>query len=294
MDQIKKWLGENELVQRLLIIIGLLIVIIILTHFIRKSISKNISNTERRYKVRKTANVLGYILFIIAVLIVYSDKLGSVGVVLGIASAGIAFALQEVIVSIAGWLNILLSGNVEVGQRVKVGEITGDIIDISMLKTTIMEVGGWVDGDLYNGRITAISNNFVFNSPIQNYSGDYPFLWDEITIPLRTESDYHKAREIFLKVTNETCLEYAKASTETWNKMKGKYHIVNASVEPKVTLKFDENWITFTIRYVVDYGKRRSTKDKIYTRLLDEIKKHDEIIMIATASVEVTNITKKN
>jgi small-conductance mechanosensitive channel len=215
-----------------------------------------------------------------------------VTVALGVAGAGIAFALQEVIVSFAGWLNIMLSNQITVGQRVKIGEISGDIIDIGVLKTTIMEIGAWVDGDLYNGRITSISNNFMFSTPIQNYSSDYPFLWDEIQVPLRLESDQQSARALFTKIASEVCGDFANRSVPIWNQMKGKYLIEKASVDPMIFMKFDQNWMTFTLRYVVDFRQRRSTKDVLFSRIIDEIKKHDDIIMIASSTLEVTNLYK--
>ena len=155
-----------------------------------------------------------------------------------------------------------------------------------------MELGDWVDGDLYNGRITNLSNSFMFKEPLQNYSADYPFLWDEITVPIRTESDFKFARNIFHKVAAEVCGEYSKKSEKVWAKMTDKYRIEDADVEPLITLTFDENWITFTIRYVVDFKKRRSTKDQLFTRLLEEINKYDHIIMIATTSMEVLNVNQ--
>lgn len=75
--------------------------------------------------------------------------------------------------------------------------------------------------------------------------------------------------------------------------MINRYRIEDAMVEPMVSLKFDENWITYTIRYIVDYRKRRSTKDLLFTRLLEEIEKYDNIIMIAASTLEITNVTSK-
>jgi len=287
-----EWLNE-DLFQRLLIISISIIFIYLLIYYIKKTITKKITDVTNKYRARKTASIFGYILILSIVLFVYSDKLGNIGIAFGLAGAGIAFALQEVITSFAGWLSILLTGQIKIGQRVKIESIIGDIIDIGVLKTTIMEVGDWVNGDLYNGRITTISNSFIFKSPVQNYSGDYPFLWDEINIPIRTESDFQLAREIFTKVTEDICGQYASDSLKTWSKMTDKYNIENAKVEPMISLKFDENWITFTIRYIVDYKLRRTTKDKLYTRLLEEIQKYDNIIMIATSSMEITNISQK-
>jgi hypothetical protein len=86
------------------------------------------------------------------------------------------------------------------------------------------------------------------------------------------------------------CGTFAEDSARTWEVMKDKYRIESAQVAPMITLKFNENWITFNLRYVVDYRKRRSTKDILYTRLLDEISKHDKLITIATSTIEVTNV----
>lgn len=285
------WKNEDNFERFITILIGICFVLLI-SYYLKKIVSKNISNNEHKYRTRKAINILGYLLIISVVLFVYSDKLGNIGIAIGLAGAGIAFALQEVITSVAGWINIMTTNSIKIGHRVKIGDIKGDIIDIGVLKTTIMEIGDWVDGDLYNGRITELSNSFMFKEPLQNYSSDYPFLWDEIIVPIRTESDFKLARKIFTEVASEVCGEYAQKSARVWAKMTDKYRIEKAEVQPLITLTFDASWITFTIRYVVDYKSRRKTKDILYTRLLEEIAKYDNIIMIATASIEVTNISQ--
>lgn len=278
---------HEDMLQRLAIILVSIFLILVIGYYIRKAISANVSDITNKYRARKATSIFGYILMIAIGLFAFSDKLGNIGIALGLAGAGVAFALQEVITSFAGWISILLTGQIKVGQRVKIDTIAGDIIDIGVLKTTFMEIGDWVDGDLYNGRITAISNSFIFKLPIQNYSGDYPFLWDEINIPIRTSSDFSLARKVFTDVTNEICGDYAKGSENIWEQMTNKYRIEKAKVEPMVTLKFDQNWITFTIRYVVDYRLRRKTKDLLFTRLLEEIAKNKGRIEIATSTLEV-------
>mgnify|MGYP000362623284 CR=1 FL=1 len=288
-NSIGSWL-QNQNIDRLLTIFIGVLVILLVSFYLKKIISRHVINTEHKYRSRKAINVIGYILMVSIVLFVYSDKLGNIGIALGLAGAGIAFALQEVITSLAGWISIMTSNSIKIGQRIKIGSIKGDIIDIGVLKTTIMEMGDWVNGDLYNGRITDISNSFVFKEALQNYSADYPFLWDEITVPIRTESNFKLARKVFHEVVTEVCGEYARKSENVWSKMTDKFRIEDADVKPLITLAFDENWITYTIRYVVDFKKRRSTKDRLFTRLLEEIEKH-ESISIATASSEVTNIS---
>lgn len=287
------WFHE-PLAERLLAILIGIAVILLISYFIKRALKRTIKSNDNKYKARKAVNIFGYLFIVSIVLFVYSDKLGNIGVALGVAGAGIAFALQEVIISIAGWFSIMIGGIVGVGQRIKVGDVKGDIIDIGVLNTTIMEIGDWVEGDLYNGRIVTIANSFVFKEKVHNYSAEYPFLWDEIIVPLRTESDYRLAREVFTNVLNEVCGLYATNSEKQWGKLTNKYRVEEAQVQPMVTLQFDENWTSFTLRYIVDYKKRRSTKDIIFTRLLEEISKYDNIIMIATSTLEITTVVNKN
>lgn len=195
-EKLSQLMNDADLNRIAAMILGV-VMILVVSSFIRRALNKSIKDTVNKYRARKAINLLGYVLIVGLVLLVYSDKLGNIGVALGVAGAGIAFALQEVIVSVAGWLSIMSTGSVSVGQRVMIGEVKGEIIDIGVLSSTIMEIGDWVDGDLYNGRIVSLSNSFVFHQNIHNYSAEYPFLWDEIKVPINTDADYELARQLF-------------------------------------------------------------------------------------------------
>jgi len=194
-EEIKKYLFNPTIGKLVAIFIGIAIIWLILKA-IQRSLFSKIKDNDNRYKAKKFGSFIGYILTIILITVVYSEKLGGLTVAFGVAGAGIAFALQEVIASFAGWLAIMFGGFYKTGDRVQLGGIKGDVMDIGVLRTTIMETGQWVDGDLYNGRIVLIANSFVFKEPVFNYSGDFPFLWDEIKIPIQYGSNYEKTKEI--------------------------------------------------------------------------------------------------
>lgn len=293
MEQLKELLIQwtsDPLIRRLLELIAGFTFIFLVRFFANRALKKSTKNTDTKYRARKALNFTTYLFFFLVILFVFNDKISNLGVALGMVGAGIAFALQEVIMSIAGWINIVSAGTISVGQRVKIGEVKGDVIDIGVFNTTIMEVGDWIDGDLYNGRIVIITNSFVFKENVHNYSAEYPFLWDEIYIPIRMESDYKKAQELFTTILTEVCGEYAKKSQDQWLKLTNKYRVEEAQVLPMVSLRFDENWITFTLRYIVDYKLRRKTKNIIYTRILDAVKEQGGSIEIAASTIEVTQV----
>ncbi len=150
-----------------------------------------------------------------------------------------------------------------------------------------MECGEWVKADQYTGRIVRIANSFVFKEPVFNYSTDFPFLWDEITVPVKHGSDHRLAREIFYRVLNEITLDYANHAKNAWETVITKYLIEAESVEPIVTNIITDNWIEFTLRYIVDYKKRRAIKDKIFTRILEEIEKTQGRVAIASTTFQL-------
>lgn len=271
----------------------LFIIVYVIVKILQKATFRVAKDNSSKYKFRKMINFLGYVLFVFGILYIFNTKLSGIGTALGVAGAGIAFALQEVIVSVAGYITVFTSNFYKVGDRVKLGGIKGDVIDIGLLRTTLMEIGDWVNGDLYNGKMVRVANSFVFKEPVYNYSGDFPFLWDEITIPIKTEGDYKYAKELFINILETEVGDFAKTSQVSWDKMIGTYNIENARVKPMVSMAFDENWITFTLRYVVDYKSRRGTKSILFDKILSAIKDSNGKIEVGSAAFEITSLPKK-
>jgi small-conductance mechanosensitive channel len=290
-ENIKKWLFDPTIGKFVAAGISLA-VLYLLVRFAQRSVSRYIKESATRYRLRKSVAFLGYFLGVVVVGTVFSQRLSGLTVAFGVAGAGIAFALQEVIASAAGWFAITFGQFYSPGDRVQLGGIKGDVIDVGMLRTTLMECGQWVNGDLYNGRIVRIANSFVFKEPVFNYSADFPFLWDEITLPVRYGSDWEFARQVFATVVNEICAEYAVQSRKAWDEAVKKYQLEDAKIEPMITLAANDNWIEFTARYVVDYRKRRFVKDRLFTRILEEIDKSENRIRLASATFEVTNVPR--
>lgn len=290
-EQLRHWLYDPTIGKIIAAVVSL-IVLYIVVRFAQRSVSSYIKETVLRYRVRKAVAFLGYFLGVIVLGTVFSERLGGLTVAFGVAGAGVAFALQEVIASFAGWFAITFGQFYSPGDRVQLGGIRGDVIDIGILRTTLMECGQWVNGDNYNGRIVRVANSFVFKEPVFNYSADFPFLWDEIVMPVRYGSDWEFARKVFMSVVKEICGEYAEQSREAWKKTVMKYQLEDARIEPMITLAANDNWIEFTARYIVDYRKRRLTKDRLFTRILEEVDKSDNRIRLASATFEITSIPR--
>ncbi|MDH5414040.1 MAG: mechanosensitive ion channel family protein [Flavobacteriaceae bacterium] len=193
--------------------------ILLLSWLIRKAINKSISDNSARYSIKKIVSLSSYILIILLMIISFSGKVQYFTISIGLISAGIAFTLQEVILSVAGWFAIFGSNIYKPGDRIELNGIKGDVIDISITKTTLMEIGQWVKSDNYSGRIVKISNAFVFKSAVHNYSTDFPFVWDEMDLPIKYGSDINLANQIVTDIANNSLADYAgfaKSTGKTW------------------------------------------------------------------------------
>jgi len=267
-----------------------ILIILMLVHFTQSFASRKIVEKNLRYKTRKFIGYVGYLLIIISVLSIFSAQLGNFTIILGALSVGIGFALRELIQNIFGWIVLSFNGMYKPGDRIQMGGIMGDVIDISPMVTTVMECGGWVKGDLYNGRLVRLSNNLVFKEHIINYTSDFPFLWDEIVVPVRADSDHRLARIIIEHVGETALSKISEASKLAWHDFSIQYRVEDAKLEPIVTMSFDENWIQFTLRYVVEYRARRSTKDQLFTAILRDFEATNGKVRIASASLQLTEI----
>ena len=283
---IQQWLKDPMMGKIIYVSVGIFVLSLIF-RTLNKTVPRYIQDSDARYRFRKTVSLISYILMMLFAASVFSDRFRQFTVVFGVIGAGVAFALQEVIASFAGWAAISLGQFYKPGDRVLLGGIVGDVIDISILRTTLMECGDWVKADLYNGRIVRIANSFVFKEPVYNYSGDFPFVWDEISIPIKYGSDRRLVREILQKVADEVVGEYIPVATSNWQRMVHKYLIEDARIEPAVTLMPNDNWIEFTLCYVVDYKKRRGKKDELFSRILDEIEQTEDRVTVASTTVHL-------
>ena len=250
---------------------------------LEKRLPRHFSPGDARYRVRKFVVFLGYVIAILFMAILFGDRLGRLSFTLGIAGAGVAVALQEVIAGVAGWFAIGVGKLYVVGDQIKIGDTRGEVIDISPLRTTLMETGNWVSGDLYNGGIARIPNGAVIKGPTFNYSQGFRFVWDEIKVRFTLDSDHGFAREMLLQIAKESVSDYVARTEESWEHVTGDFRITNLRREPMVTLVVvDGGCLEFTVNYVVDYLKRTVIKDQLFTRIVEEVSKNDSKVRWAS------------
>jgi small-conductance mechanosensitive channel len=240
---------------------------------LEETLPRRFGRADARYKVRKFIVFSGYLTVVFFLGLLFEDRLGRLTFAIGVIGAGVAVALQDVVASIAGAFSIGFSNLYTVGDRVQIGDSRGDVIDIGLLRTTLMETGNWVSRDLYNGRLVRIPNSIVLKGTVFNYSQGFQFIWDEIKVPFTNTSDCAFAREMLLRVAKESIGDYLVEAQASWRNISDNFRIANSSLEPIVMLVVNNASLEFGLSYVVDYTKRTAKQDELFTKIVEEVAK---------------------
>lgn len=212
------------------------------------------------------------ILQVIGVLSIWFDDPGRLATFLGLFSAGLAFALQRVVTSVAAYFVLLRGKTFNVGERIKMGGVRGDVIGLGFIQTTIMEMGEppsvqsedpgmWVQARQYTGRIVTVTNDKIFENPVYNYSRDFPYIWEELRIGIPYRTDKARAEQILLEAARRHTKRTTEMSEECLKEMEQRYSLNRSDLEPRVFWRLTDNWLEMSVRFVTEDHGIRYVKD---------------------------------
>jgi small-conductance mechanosensitive channel len=230
---------------------------------------------------------------------VWVDDTARLGQFAGFIGAGLAFALQKVVTAFAGYLVILRGETFTVGDRITMGGVRGDVIDLGFLHTRIMEMGeppaalpgdnpSWVHARQYTGRVVTVTNDKVFDLPIYNYTREFPYMWEELQIPVYYGSDRARAESILLESARDVTASIREASVGAQAKFSGKYFIQLDSVEPRVYYTLTDNYIELHLRFLTPVHGVRAIKDDVQRKILAGFEAAG--VKIASTSLDISNL----
>ncbi|MFH1127730.1 MAG: mechanosensitive ion channel domain-containing protein [archaeon] len=248
---------------------------------------KSIKNTKTRYSFKKATSTLDIVISLIVLMSIWVENPETLLVTYGLIAAGVAIALQDFFRNFVGGVVIFTTGIYRVGDRIEISSRYGDVIDIGILYTTMMELRGWVEGDQASGRLTIVPNGCVLSEAVNNYTKDHSFIWDEIQIPITYDSDWKKAFDSFMSIIQKETKDTTAQAEKEISKLEEKYYLHKRSIEPAIFIKLTDNWIDFSIRYVTDVRSRRFLHSKLSRLILEEISKSKDI-KIASETMEVS------
>ncbi len=218
---------------------------------------------------------------------------------LGLVLAGLAFAMQRAVLAFVGYVIILRGRTFNVGDRIVMGGVRGDVISLGFMQTTIMEMGEppgeqsdapplWVQGRQYTGRVVTITNDKLFDSPVYNYSHEFPYIWEELRIPVPYGAKRHDAERILLEAAHKHTVKIVELSRDVLDELCRRYFLRRTELEPHVFCRLTDNWVEMSLRFIAGDSGVRALKDKMSRDILDAFEKAG--IEIASGTYDVVGM----
>ena len=254
-----------------------ILVIIIIQRLVKRFLLRKISDIKIKYQWQKISLYIAVFLIILFLINTWLNIFGSVATFLGLISAGIAIALKDPLVNMVAWLFILIRQPFKVGDRIQIGDIAGDVIDIRLFQFSLNEIGNWVDAEQSTGRIIHIPNGKVFTDAQSNYTAGFEYIWHEIPVLLTFESNWKKAKKILTDVVTEHGVKLSQEAEKQIKAAARTFLIFYNKLTPIVYTTVKDSGVLLTLRYMCNPRERRSMEEKMWEDILNKFAECDDI-----------------
>jgi small-conductance mechanosensitive channel len=257
-------------------------------------------STQRAFWVRQAISLTIAVMLLLGIASIWFDDPTRLTTALGLITAGLAFALQKVVSSIAGYFVILRGKTFNVGDRIVMGGVRGDVIALGFTQTTIMEMGQppgvqsdepamWVKSRQYTGRIVTVPNSKVFDEPIYNYTRDFDLIWEELSLPIAYTADRKVAEEILLGAAEKQQVHPTNLSATELKELSRRYDVLDLNdFGPRVYQRLTDNWLELSVRWLTRSRGVREVKDSMTREILPALERRG--ISIASTTFAVVDL----
>ncbi len=253
-----------------------------------RGIQQRVDDPDVGHRARKLLTRVVAILTLGILAWVWIEPLQNVGTFLGLVSAGVAIALSDLLKNIAGWLYVVTRRPYLIDDRIQIGDIAGDVIDIRLFRTSMLEIGEWVNADQSTGRIVHVPNGRVLSDAVQNYTQGFAFLWHEVSVLVTFESDWERAEKLIEELLTDLTVDVCDQARREIRAAGKRYKIRYTHLEPKVWLSVRDSGVELTGRMLVPVRQRRSFDEKAWRGILKALSAEPSI-NLAYPTVRVTD-----
>jgi small-conductance mechanosensitive channel len=271
------WQLNPELQYKIFYTVIAVVILVLLKIIALKIVFKRFQQVKERYFWKNSVNNTYYFLLLVFLFNIWVEQVESLATLVGLVGAGLVIALQAPVMNIAGWIFIIIRKPFDVGDRIEINGVAGDVIDIRFFQFTINEIGNWVAADQSTGRIIHIPNGEVFKSTQANYDQGFSHVWDEISLRVTFDSDWKKAKQLCEKIVNEHAEELSFSAKRKLLEASKKFMIFYSNLTPYVYTSVEDYGIKLTMRYLTLPKKRRVAQHEIWEDILETFQKHEDI-----------------
>lgn len=263
--------------QRLLDSLATVALLWLIRHLVLSIVWRRVDDARARYRWRKTTTYLVVPVGLLVVGRIWFEGVGSLATFLGLVSAGIAIALKDILVNLAGWGFILWRRPFELGDRIQLGGHAGDVIDIRIFQFSLLEIGNWVHADQSTGRVIHVPNGKVLTEVTANFTKGFQYIWNELPVLVTFESDWAKAKALLQAIAERHAAHLTEAAQDRVKEVSRRFLIFYQALTPTVYTSVADSGVLLTMRYLCAPRERRGTAQAIWEDVLHEFARHPDI-----------------
>ncbi len=258
-----------DLSVRIAATLAIVVIALIVRWLVVRSLNRTVSDGDVLFKARKATTYVTMAVSILLLIWIWLPFFDDLGTFLGLLSAGLAIALADVFLDLAGWLFIMFRRPFRVGDRIEIDGTAGDVIDIRAFRFTMLEIKNWVDADQSTGRLVHVPNGHLFKHPTANYTEGFFHIWHEIPVLVTFESDWRRAEELIrealaaLAISEEELRRHQEIASESRD-----YLIRFRQLRPAVYVSTRDSGVLLTARLLVEARTRRGIEDTFWRTVL--------------------------
>jgi len=268
---------KNTIIRRIIYSLIAFAVIYLSLLFVHRFINSLKIDITRKHLYRKRSTYTVAFILIVSLIPIWAGSTKQWATVFSVVGAGIALAMRDVLLNIAGWFYIVIRRPFREGDRIEIDNIKGDVIDIQLFQSTLLEIGNWVKGDQSTGRMILLPNGKIFQSPLHNYTKGFEYIWDEVSICVTFDSNWKKAEEILLTVGDDMSKDIQNRVKGRIKKLESKYLIYYTTFTPIVYVSVEESGVQLTLRFLTETKRRRECENIIARSVMDEINRLPDV-----------------
>ena len=228
--------------------------------------------------IRKIVHYLIFAGAAVTVFFIFQENLVAVGISLGIIAVAFTLIFQSPILNLVGWVYITMGRVYKEGDRIRVGNFKGDVVDINPMRTKIFEIGGeFTTSDLPSGRVITLPNSLLLSEPVSNFTKDVPYVWVDIPFDLTYETDFDFVKEEVGKIIRKRLEDQLETIRDKYEKAVKMYHIKD---EPFIDVSFNltpaGSWIEFRVTFPVDPKEQHMITTEITEHIIRMFNKYPE------------------
>ncbi len=270
IDRISRAVGMDPvLLAKIAKTLAVLFFVFLSRAFVVRFLNRKSENVRLRFLARNAANYGSTFIIALFLIDIWWTGAGGLQTYLGLLSAGVAIALRDPLTNMAAWLFILTRKPFSVGDRIEIGGIRGDVIDIRVFQFLLLEIGNRIQAEQSTGRIVYIPNGRVFSSPTANYTVGFPFIWNEIAVLVTFESDRKRAKTILQTIVDEFSAPIRERAEKSMKQASRTFLLTFNELGPTVYTSVQESGVLLTARFLCEARRERQSEHLIWERLLD-------------------------